>query len=87
MNPLGQIVNAVQEDNAAILENLGMRVSLGEIPAYVAYAALRDRLAQMSSIRRWLSFCLRADAEARRWDAIAAVFDEFMLQGRSGDAA
>lgn len=51
------------------LRNVGLVVKVSEIPQYVEYAALRDRLAAMHPARRWLSFRLRK--EFRRQQLLA----------------
>lgn len=56
-----------------MLDSIGIKISVSEIPEYVEYARLRDRLELMHPIRRWLSFRLRRELEDARFMATGAL--------------
>jgi hypothetical protein len=75
---LDAILDAVRTGSQLILENVGITVNMASIPAYRRYAELRDRLASMSRLRRWLSFVMRERLEISERVARSAIIDHYL---------
>ena len=65
-----------------IFDNIGIRIKMAEIPGYVAYAKLRDELALMHPVRRWLSFRKRHELDEARLMVQAGILDAVITEGR-----
>ena len=66
--------------NELALDNIGIKVKIPWIPEYVE---LRDRLAMMNPVRRWLSFRLRRQLKELRREQQVLVFNATIEASRA----
>ena len=64
-----------------MIDTIGIRIKVTTIPEYVAYARLRDELAMMHPIRRWLSFRKRRKLQRLRAEANTALIMRAIQEG------
>jgi len=75
------MIPMMQRQATSLLENIGIRIRMTEIPEYMEYSKLRDRLDAMCRLRRWLSFRLRKRESALYAGAQMALMNAVM-EGR-----
>lgn len=69
------IMDAYKHFWETILRYWGLTIRVSDLPQYVLYAALRDELAAMHPIRRWLSWHKQRELQALRIQAEAAILN------------
>lgn len=72
-------VDASQRFWEMVLRSWGiMTICVADLPQHLLYAELRDELATMHPIRRWLSFRKRRELQALRIQVEAAILNEVL---------
>ena len=64
-----------------MFDRWAIQIKLSELPDFTAHAEVRDRLAMMHPIRRWLSFRLRREGRRLQLAAQQAIINAVIEQG------